>query len=410
MSLSFKEKELVNVGASVAAGCKPCTSYHFKKVRAAGATDCEIQQAISDAVNVRNSALEIMANHGLGLVAKSTKSSEVDSTVAPTRIKALVSIAAAFAVNCTTNLEKHIALARNVGITDAEVMSVLDAASFIKGRAASYAQRIVKLKERNTELQRLLKELEETQAQLVQSEKVAALGKLVAGMLHEMNTPLGALKSTMDVINRCVHQVTDTIENGKTLDELKGSKRLRRSVTAFTNSHQVGSAAVDRLNKILSSLKSFSRRDEAEYQEADLNEGIENTLTLLDYRFENRIEIKKELGALPRIPCFIAELNQVFMHLLTNAVESIRGPGAITIRTSVQAGNVCIEISDTGVGISPKQKERLFEPDFTQKGSRVKAGIGLFTSYNIVRKHQGEIRVDSEVGKGSSFSIVLPVR
>jgi AhpD family alkylhydroperoxidase len=162
MSLTSKEKELVNIGASVATGCKPCTDYHFEKVKAAGAGDEEIKQAISDAVSVRDSARAIMENHGLQHLGISKEKIDEESGGPTTRIKELVSIGAAFAVNCTTNLEKHINASRAVDITDEEVESVLNAVDFIKGEAAHYAGQLVKLEKKYDELQQLLKELKET--------------------------------------------------------------------------------------------------------------------------------------------------------------------------------------------------------------------------------------------------------
>ncbi len=142
MSLNFKEKELVAVGASVAAGCKPCTNYHFKKVQEAGAFDEEIKQAISDATSMRDSAKRIMEAHALKHLGIVEDVDENDGSENTTRIKELVSVASAFAVNCTSNLEKHIALAQNVGISDSEIKSVLELALFIKGKASSHVDRI----------------------------------------------------------------------------------------------------------------------------------------------------------------------------------------------------------------------------------------------------------------------------
>ena len=142
MSINYKEKELVAVGASVAAGCKPCTNYHFKKVREAGASDEEIKQAISDAMCVRNSANKIMEAHGLKHLGIEKNVDDCGCNEATTRIKELVSVSAAFAVNCTSNLEKHIKAAQNVGITDDEIKSVLDFTLLIKGKAASHVDRI----------------------------------------------------------------------------------------------------------------------------------------------------------------------------------------------------------------------------------------------------------------------------
>jgi AhpD family alkylhydroperoxidase len=410
MSLSFKEKELSNVSASVATGCKPCTDYHFNKVREAGATDEEIKQAISDAMAVRDSAKEIMESHGLKHLGISRKVDVVDHPEESTRISELVSIAAAFAVNCTTSVKKHIAAARAIGITEEEIQSVLDAALFIKGEAAHYVGQIVQLKEEKDQLQQLLTELERTQAQLVQSEKMAALGKLVAGVVHEMNTPIGAMNSASDILNRSIKTVVETIEMDSSLDDVKNNKQFQNSVKALRESTPITLAASERITRIVNSLKGFAHLDEAVFQKTDLREGLENTLTLLEHDFRGRINVVKEYGDIPKVACNPGEINQVFMHLLTNAAETIKDKGTITVRTFEKDGHVRVQVVDTGAGISPRRLEKLFDPEFVKKGSRMKAGLGLFTSFNIIQRHHGRIEVESEVGKGSTFTLVLPVR
>lgn len=409
MALTVKEKELVNIGASVATGCKPCTDFHFKKVREAGATDGEIKKAISYAMIVRDSAKEIMESHGLQHLGLSKEEDELASAEKTTRMKELVSVAAAFAVNCTTNLKKHIALARNVDISEEEIESVLDAAQFIKGEAAYYVDQIVKLKKKSDELQQLLDDLKETQAQLVQSEKMAALGKLVAGVVHELNTPIGTINSVIDVSSRSVARIMEVLESSQTIDDLKHDDRLHGSIKCLQDNMPVTLAATDRITKIIQSLKSFSRLDESLFQRACIHEGLDSTLTLLESELNDDITVVKEYGKIPMINCYPSELNQVFMHLLTNAVHALHGKGTITIRTYPENDFVHVEISDTGVGILPDQKEGLFDPNFSKDGSRVKAGLGLFTSYNIVKNHKGRIDVESEVGKGSTFTVILPV-
>jgi AhpD family alkylhydroperoxidase len=408
MSLTTKEKELVNIGASVATGCKPCTDYHFKKVREAGASDEEIRQAISDAVSVRDSALAIMESHGLQHLGIIKKAEDSVSDGATTRIKELVSLGAAFAVNCTTNLERHMAASRTVGITEEEVASVLDSVDFIKGEAAYYAGQLVELEKEFDELQQLLRELQETQAQLVQSEKVAALGKLVAGVVHEMNTPLGSLNSAIDVSTRSIRNIMDVLETSDTLEEVRRSERFQHSLKALESHSPVTEAACQRITRIVTSLKSFARLDEAALQETDLHEGLESTLTLLEHDIKARIRVVKEYGDIPNIVCYPVDLNQVFMNLLTNAAQAVKDEGTITIQTFVEDGNVHVKISDTGVGIPPEQLDSVFDPGFTKKGKRVKAGIGLFVSSNIVQKHHGQIKVESEIGKGSTFTVILP--
>ena len=148
--------------------------------------------------------------------------------------------------------------------------------------------------------------------------------------------------------------------------------------------------------------------DEAEFGKVDIHRGIDTTLTLIQQELKDGISVVKEYGGIPEIACYPGELNQVFMHLLTNAAQAVKEKGTITIRTCVKNGDVHIQIVDTGIGISQEKIKRLFDPDFTREGSRVKAGLGLFTSYNIIRKHGGGIKVESEVGKGSTFTVILP--
>ncbi|MEE9169689.1 MAG: ATP-binding protein, partial [bacterium] len=161
--------------------------------------------------------------------------------------------------------------------------------------------------------------------------------------------------------------------------------------------------------RIVNSLKSFARLDEAVFQITDLHEGLESILTLLDQDLEGRISVVKEYGEIPLLACYPGELNQMFMNLLMNAVQAIERNGTITIRSFVEKGNVHVQIKDTGIGVSSERIKELFDPSFTKKGHRVKAGLGLFASYNIIQKHHGEIKVESEVGKGSTFTVILPM-
>ena len=191
----------------------------------AGASDYEIKQAISDAISVRDSAKEIIASYGLRQLGITE---DIDNHAAQDkRIKELVSIAAAFAVNCAENLNKHIAAARILGITDDEIESVLDATSFVKGKAAHFAGKIVQLEEEYDQLQQLLRQLQETQAQLVQSEKMASLSKLVAGVVHEMNTPIGTINSVTDASFRAINNIVKVLETSQTLEEVKNNRRLQ---------------------------------------------------------------------------------------------------------------------------------------------------------------------------------------
>ena len=410
MPLTYKEKELANIGASVATGCKPCTDYHFNKAREAGASGEEIKQAISDAMAVRDRAKQIMENHGLSHLGITKHADVGPDDEETTRIEELVSVASAFAVNCTTSVKKHVAAAKAVGVTEEEIETVLDAALFIKGEAAHYVSQIVELKHEKDQLQQLLKELEKTQAQLVQSEKMAALGKLVAGVVHEINTPIGALNSSVDVFDRSVTKILDVMGKSTSLDDAKSDQQFEDLVKVLRDNSAITLSASERIGKIVKSLKSFAHLDEAAYQKIDIHEGLEDTLTLLEHDFRDRIRVVREYGEPPKLTCNPGEVNQVFMNLLTNAAEAIRDRGTITIRTFEQDGDIHVQIIDTGVGISPRRREKLFDPGFAKKGARMKAGLGLFASANIVQKHEGRIEVESEVGKGSTFTVVLPLK
>ena len=374
----------------------------------AGASNEEIQRAISDTVAVRENTKELMESHGLHHLGITKDLSLHGLTEKSSRITELVSIAASFALNCTSSLEQHIATSRSLGITDEEVKSVLDAAFFIKGEAAHYVEQMVKLEKKYDELQQLYEELQRTQAMLVQSEKMAALGKLVATVLHEMNTPVGVMNSGFNITMRSIDKIEKVIKSSQTLEEVRSSKIYKNSLDTIHDNLELNTIACERINKIVKSLKSFSHLDEAKFQKIDIHDCIENVLTLLESDFGDRISLFKDYGDIPETPCYPSELSQMFMHLLTNATKAITEEGRITISTFLEGKNVNVKITDDGVGISQCKLQQLFEPDFSQVGSRVKAGLGLFTSYNIMQKHQGSIKVESEIGKGSVFTISFP--
>ncbi|UCG51466.1 MAG: tetratricopeptide repeat protein [Candidatus Latescibacterota bacterium] len=266
----------------------------------------------------------------------------------------------------------------------------------------------VELHEKNARLEELLRELRVTQSQLVQSEKMAAIGKLVAGVVHEMNTPIGASNSAIDVSDRCIKKIADLKETCESIEEMCANGQLESLLERVQNNQRITREANERISRILANLKTFIRLDDSEKKVVDLHEGLESVLALLESEYGDRVTIVKEYGQIPAVDCFPGEMNQVFMSVLTNAMEAIKGKGSITIRTLSKDGDVLVAISDTGPGIAPDIRQRLFDPAFSTKGNRVKAGMGLLTSLNIVQKHGGRIDTESEVGKGSTFTIVLP--
>lgn len=264
-----------------------------------------------------------------------------------------------------------------------------------------------KVQERTAALQRTLDELRETQAQLVQSEKMAALGDLVAGVAHEINTPLGAVSSNTDLTGRALEKIRPT------LGDPAQAQTAERWLGKALELAQVSKDACGRIGAIVKSLRNFARLDEAERKPADLHEGLESTLTLAAHLLRNRVEVVRDYGELPQVDCFANQLNQVFLNMIVNAAQAIEGPGTITLRTrrveGPPAARVCIEIQDSGSGIEPGNLRRIFDPGFTTKGVGVGTGLGLAISYRIVRNHGGEIEVDSAIGRGTTFRILLPL-
>lgn len=403
------EKEMAFFGASVAAGCKPCMDYHIEQLRIARSEDDEIRQAIADAVHVRSCAQQIMESYGLALTGITTEAETPDPPGEMTRLRALVCTAAAFALNCTTNLEKYIVLARSLGVNDQEISSVLDAAVLVKGKAALYAEQAGQLQKEVDQLQQMLNELQEMQAQLIQSEKMAALGKVVAGVVHEINGPLGVLTSVTDVTARSLALVEEALYPGNPVAEMQEDPRVLRALTALKESVPAASEAASHIDHIITSLRSFAQLDEAPFQTADVHQGLESTLTLIGPILGDGIQVVREYGDLPLIQCYPAELNQAFHAILSNAARAISGRGRILIRTSLDNGQLLIEVSDTGCGIPPGELREIFVPRFLNEDGRVRAGLGLFIAYNVVKRHRGDIDVESEVGRGSKFTISLPL-
>ena len=177
----------------------------------------------------------------------------------------------------------------------------------------------------------------------------------------------------------------------------------------IADANQVIGTGVDRVSEIVRSLRNFSRLDEAEFQRVDIHEGIESTLTLLGAEIGDDISVDREYADLELVYCAPRQLNQVMMHLLKNAIEAIEGPGTITIRTGQTDNRVSIHISDTGKGIPADQLERIFDFDFRATGERMKMGFGLATDYRIIQDHHGEIRIESEIGKGTQVTVSLPI-
>jgi two-component system NtrC family sensor kinase len=265
------------------------------------------------------------------------------------------------------------------------------------------------LEQKNIELEDALQKLGEAQEQLIIKEKMASLGHLVAGIAHEINNPIGAVNSAVDNMKRAINKIKLYLSAGKTLEQIKKNVRFQKTFELLEDNSVVTVMASKRISRIVKSLKNFARLDEADFQKADVHEGLDSTLTLVHHELKNKVEVIKNYGKLPLIYCFPNELNQVFMNLFVNAAQAIREKGKITISTKKDKKHVDIKIADTGSGIPKEKLKNIFDPGFTTKGVGVGTGLGLSISYNIIKKHDGEIEVKSQVGKGTEFTIKLPI-
>lgn len=308
-----------------------------------------------------------------------------------------------------------------------EVRTYLDLK--VRERTAQVMQQKEKIEEINielnrqkNELQKTLEDLKQTQSQLVQSEKMASLGQLVAGIAHEINNPVTFISAGVDSLNTNLEEIRQVLdvyhritpanvaEKLKQIGELKDRIEYNEAIREINMLIESIKNGTRRTTEIVKGLRIFSRLDEDVLKTADIHEGLDSTLILLHNKYKNRIGIIKNYGELPDIECYPGQLNQVFMNILSNAIDAITDQGTITITTAISGKSVQISIRDTGKGIPGNVRNKLFEPFFTTKEVGKGTGLGLSISHGIIEKHRGSIRVSSEIGQGSEFIIVLPVK
>ncbi|MCD6570077.1 MAG: GHKL domain-containing protein [Deltaproteobacteria bacterium] len=278
------------------------------------------------------------------------------------------------------------------------------------------------LESKNKELENAHAELKALQAKILQSEKMAAIGQLAAGVAHEINNPTGFISSNLRTLDKYVGRLIDFIQaqseiieslNAKqALEELKQRRKelkLDYIIEDIKEMIKESSDGADRIRKMVQDLKTFSRTDEQEYKHADINECIETTINIVWNELKYKCTLNKEYGDIPLTKCYPQQLNQVFMNLLVNAAHAIEKQGEITIRSWQRDGLINVTISDTGCGIPRENLNKIFDPFFTTKDVGKGTGLGLSITYDIIKKHKGEIKVDSEIGKGTTFTISIPV-
>jgi signal transduction histidine kinase len=280
------------------------------------------------------------------------------------------------------------------------------------------ADRTTELQLANAELQSTVHQLQSAQSQLVHQEKMASLGQLVAGVAHELNNPIGAIYANLPILEE---YVLDLIAVVSTLEQMRlenGQKQLLQQNLAqidfeFMRTDSVSlinscKHAALRVKNIVAALRNFSRLDEAELKDVLLEEGLDSTLALLYHQTKNRIQIEKHYALQHSIRCRAGQINQVFMNLLSNAIQAIPDKGVITIRTLAEEDHALVMVEDTGIGMDDGTLKKIFDPFFTTKKIGDGTGLGLFISYGIIEKHHGRISVRSESKRGTCFTVTLP--
>lgn len=290
-------------------------------------------------------------------------------------------------------------------------------------------ERTQELQEANQVLENTLKDLKEAESQLVESEKMASLGQLTAGIAHEINNPINFVTSNVSPLKRDIDTLLDLIDQMESIGIAEGNlEEKRKKLEALKEEtdydyikHEIefllkgiedGAA---RTAEIVKGLRIFSRLDEDDLKKADIHDGLNSTLVIINHQLNNAVQIEKNYADLPLIECYPGKLNQVFLNIMSNAIHAIHkrwngNPGGkLTLTTSGNQEQVQISIKDNGTGMSEETQKKLFEPFFTTKDIGEGTGLGLSIVYNTIKKHNGTIVVTSEVGKGTEFLITLPV-
>lgn len=277
---------------------------------------------------------------------------------------------------------------------------------------------------RMAELREINEKLEQAQNQLLQSDKMASIGQLAAGVAHEINNPIGFVFSNLNTLERYMSPMLDALEKYAAVDEqrigdaeiallMKALREktdiayLKEDLPALMNESRDG---ISRVKKIVQDLMYFSRVDSGnEWLWTDLHAELDSTINLAFNEIKYKAELKKDYGDISEVECLASQLNQVFLNMLVNACHAIGERGTITVRTRREGNDVHISFSDTGCGIPQANLQKIFDPFFTTKPVGKGTGLGLSLSYGIVQKHNGRIEVSSELGVGTTFTIILPI-
>ncbi|MFZ1983282.1 MAG: response regulator [Desulfatitalea sp.] len=291
----------------------------------------------------------------------------------------------------------------------------------------------IQVESENRKLENALKQIEATQAQMIQSEKMASIGQLAAGVAHEINNPTGFVSSNLKTLNDYKSDIFALIEKYRQYRERLQETSVRNALGAELNAGIDEIAAfekqididylisdttaligdcregTERIKKIVLDLKDFAHPGKDELKAMDINAGLESTLNVVKNEIKYKATVHRDFGDLPLVMAFAQQLNQVFMNILVNAAQAIEKKGEIHINTRALNGCVEVEIADTGCGIPAKNLTKIFDPFFTTKEVGKGTGLGMNIAYNIIKKHNGTIEVQSEVGKGTTFTVRIPI-
>jgi two-component system NtrC family sensor kinase len=313
-------------------------------------------------------------------------------------------------VDATQKLESGAAGYKLNHQSDTEIGLLIDSFNRMS-RSISLTQKL--LEKKVEEVEKTNAELTNTQTTLVHSAKMASLGQLVAGVAHELNNPIGFIYSNMSPLRDYVEKLQRVLKTAET--DPKNLEKVKKEVEfdyVMDDLPKLISSCEDgarRTRDIVVGLRNFSRLDEASLKRVDIHEGISNTLSLLSSELKNRITIHKDFGKISEVRCFVSQLNQVFMNIISNASQAISKRGEILIKTWQEGSQVFISIKDSGPGIAKSDLDKIFDPFFTTKPVGSGTGLGLSITYGIIQKHDGVITVKSEKGNGTEFLIALPV-
>jgi len=278
------------------------------------------------------------------------------------------------------------------------------------------------LTRKNLRLNEALAALKRSQARVLHQEKMASVGQLAAGVAHEISNPIGFVNSNLSTLAKYLPRIEGflAVQSGciaagappaqvESVRQQRAGLKIDYIMKDLEDLVRESMEGADRVQRIVADLKGFSRVDESEYRQADLNECLGSAINIAWNEIKYKATLKKEFGEIPRSRCLPNQMNRVFMNLLVNAAHAIEEKGVITVRSWEEDGYVCVSVADTGRGIPEADLSRIFDPFFTTKEVGKGTGLGLSITYDIVKKHNGEITVRSEPGKGTAFTVRIPV-